>query len=427
MGEGLMSVRLKQDLRGLRQISKTTWRHWTSNRRLRKEFRSAQRKGERIVLDDFGPPVKAPEAGQPLADFSPNTEVKSRKAHFMTLDEYPSIDYSFEIRDPTLSGNYINGLGETEPRPAREIFHTWKFDHPLGKLELLFQAIRTPGEWIALCKRQWNTRRFTGEKAAVQVPVDDPAAMTEQIKAFTLDLGSAMVGVAPLTDDMVTEELPLDYPYIITFGVAMSRDEALEAPSERSALTIQAEYRGTDRIAAAVAQHIRDMGWDAQAAIHNFMQIPAAVEAGLGQLGKHGSLISKDLGSMFRLGAVATNLPLVIDHSEDIGVDDFCARCQVCITNCPPHAIFDTKQMVRGRERWYVDFDICIPYFVENHGCGICIGVCPWSEPGRGEAFSLKQLALRAKRAEAASDADEAVHVNSTDEFRRRMLGSAQT
>ena len=396
-----MRNRMKQDLQGARQVLATSRRHWTSNRRLRKQFLAAQRNGDKIVLDDFGPPVRAPKADEPVADFAPKTGVTTRKAHFMTLDEYPTTDYSFEIRNPTLSGNYINGLGETEPRPATAIFHTWKIDHPLGKLELLFQAIRTPKEWIALCKRQWNTRRFTGEKASVQVPVDDPAAMTEQIKALTRELGSSMVGIAPLTDDMLTEELPLDYPYIISFGVTMDRESALNAPSEGAALTIQAEYRGTDRIAAEVAQHIRDMGWDAQAAIHNFLQIPAAVEAGLGELGKHGSLISKELGSMFRLGAIATNLPLVIDGPEDIGVDDFCARCQVCTTNCPPHAILDTKQMVRGKERWYVDFDTCIPYFVENHGCGICIGVCPWSEPGRGEAFSLKQLALRAKRAES--------------------------
>jgi len=397
-----MLVRIRQDIRGLKQISRTSWRHWTSSRKLRRDFRTAQKKGEKIVLDDYGPPVKKPEQGQPLADFSPNLDVKSRKAHFMNHDEYPTIDYSFEVKNPTLSGNYINGLGETEFRPAREIFHTWKFDHPLGKLELLFQAIRTPKEWVALCKRQWNTRRFTGEKAAVQVPVDDPGAMTEKIKAYTVDLGSALVGVAPLTEDMVTEELPLDYPYVISFAVKMDRDAALDAPSERAGLTIQAEYRGTDQISAQVAQHIRDMGWDAEAVIHNFMQIPAAVEAGLGELGKHGSLINQELGSMFRLGAIATNLPLVTDSPVDIGVQDFCARCQVCTTNCPPHAIFDTKQMVRGRERWYVNFDTCIPYFVENHGCGICIGVCPWSEPGRGEGFTLKQMALRKKRAERA-------------------------
>jgi len=398
---GKVRERLQQDIQGARQVLKTSKRHWTTGRQLRKEFIAAQKAGKKIVLDDFGPPIPAPEPGQPAADFAPKPG-KDRKAHFMKLDAYPSTNYAFEVLNPPVSGNVINGLGETEQRPASPIFHTWQFGHPMGKLEFLFQGIRTEGEWIALLKRQWNTRRFTGEKADVKQPVDDPAAMTETIKALTTKLGACMVGIAPLTNDMLTEELPLDYPYIISFGVEMDREAALHAPSEQAALTIQAEYRGTDKISAEIAQHIRDMGWDAEAAIHGFLQIPAAVEAGLGQLGKHGSLISKDLGSMFRLGAVATNLPLVLDAPEDIGVDEFCSRCQSCTTNCPPNAIFDDKQMVRGRERWYVDFDTCIPYFVENHGCGICIGVCPWSDKGRGETFSLKILAKRAQDAAAA-------------------------
>jgi epoxyqueuosine reductase QueG len=37
--------------------------------------------------------------------------------------------------------------------------------------------------------------------------------------------------------------------------------------------------------------------------------------------------------------------------------------------------------MVRGVERWYVDFDKCIPYFAEAASCGICIAVCPWTRP----------------------------------------------
>ncbi len=394
-----MLERVRQDIGGLRQLTATSKRHWTSGRRIRREFLAAQAAGRKITLDDFGPPVPRPEGDEPVADLAPKTGLRPRKSHLMKLEAYPSTDYAFEYNNPPVSGNHINGLGEAEHRVAAPIFHTWKFGHPMGKLEFLFQGIRTRGEWVALLKRQWNTRRFTGEKASVQIPVDDAAEMTTTIKALTMDLGACMVGIAPLTDDMLTEELPLDYPFIISFGVEMDRDAALEAPSERAALTIQAEYRGTDRISAQVAQHIRDMGWDAEAAIHGFLQIPAAVEAGLGQLGKHGSMISKELGSMYRLGAVATNLPLVLDQPEDIGVDDFCAICSVCTTNCPPQAIFDTKQMIRGRERWYVDFDTCIPYFVENHGCGICIGVCPWSEPGRGEGFSLKMMARRAKLA----------------------------
>jgi epoxyqueuosine reductase QueG len=61
-------------------------------------------------------------------------------------------------------------------------------------------------------------------------------------------------------------------------------------------------------------------------------------------------------------------------------------------------AISDDKQMVRGEEKWYVDFDKCVPYFTETAGCGICIEVCPWSKPDRGFSLSKKLLEKRAKK-----------------------------
>lgn len=46
-----------------------------------------------------------------------------------------------------------------------------------------------------------------------------------------------------------------------------------------------------------------------------------------------------------------------------------------------PGAISEQKQMVRGVERWYVDFDKCIPAFTELSGSSICIAECPWTRP----------------------------------------------
>ena len=117
--------------------------------------------------------------------------------------------------------------------------------------------------------------------------------------------------------------------------------------------------------------------------------------AGLGQLGKHCSLIIKEHGSNFRLAAVLTDLPLATDAPVDIGVDELCTSCRRCTLDCPPDAIVDDKQIVRGVEKWYVDFDKCIPYFAMTEGCGICIEVCPWSEPGRRGGWSETLLAKR--------------------------------
>ena len=125
------------------------------------------------------------------------------------------------------------------------------------------------------------------------------------------------------------------------------------------------------------------------------LHIPVAIAAGLGQLGKHGSLITKEYGSNVRLTTVLTSLPMLPNQRKDIGVDDLCVSCTVCSRACPPDAIFDEKQWVRGHQKWYVDFDKCIYYFAETQGCGICIEVCPWSEPDRGPWLSEKILGRR--------------------------------
>jgi epoxyqueuosine reductase len=95
-----------------------------------------------------------------------------------------------------------------------------------------------------------------------------------------------------------------------------------------------------------------------------------------------------------RLAGVTTNMPLVATAPDSFGADEFCATCQVCTNACPPGAITQEKQTVRGAERWYVDFDRCIPYFAESASCGICIAVCPWTRPN----VRPKLLATMARR-----------------------------
>jgi epoxyqueuosine reductase len=82
-----------------------------------------------------------------------------------------------------------------------------------------------------------------------------------------------------------------------------------------------------------------------------------------------------------RLAGVTTDMPLVATNQDRFGADEFCMTCQACTNACPPGAISEQKQMVRGVERWYVNFDKCIPYFAEAASCGICIAECPWTRP----------------------------------------------
>jgi epoxyqueuosine reductase len=248
----------------------------------------------------------------------------------------------------------------------------------------------------------WQLRRSDGPVARTRRDASDPAALAREVKALARELGAAVVGVAEVGEDALYEGRDPGLRTAIVLGLAMDRDEMVHAPQARAAAEVMRSYRRLATVAIRLAERIRGWGWPARAYGNpnstDILLIPLAVRAGLGELGKHGSLIGREHGSNFRLAAVLTDLPLAPDAPVDLGVDDVCSVCRRCVDDCPPRAIHEDKQLVRGERKWYVDFDKCIPYFVKTYGCAICIEVCPWSEPGRGPALSDRVLELRTKR-----------------------------
>lgn len=108
-----------------------------------------------------------------------------------------------------------------------------------------------------------------------------------------------------------------------------------------------------------------------------------AVAAGLGWLGKHSNLISREGSSWFFLGEILVPLPLPADPPES----DHCGTCSRCIEACPTGAI------VRP---YVVDSRLCISYLtielrgfiprelrpsigLRIYGCDDCQDVCPWN------------------------------------------------
>jgi Pyruvate/2-oxoacid:ferredoxin oxidoreductase delta subunit len=315
----------------------------------------------------------------------------------------------FRYHTPPLSGNVINGVGETVVRRPTRVFH-WphgKPPHAWIELDLHFNHIAGVGgpmfgwakPWLRIMNL-WQLRRANGPVAKKRREVKDPAAMSREITALTRKLGGqCIVGITRVLDDSIVEGEHVGHEFAICIGAPMNRELMVHVPEAAATTEVMRGYRRVAKIAVELSERIRAMGWPAKA--HGdpktgaFEQIPHAIEAGLGQLGKHGSLISREYGSNFRLSAVTTDLPLAVDAPVDIGVDDLCISCRRCVIDCPPGAIGNDKVLVRGVEKWYVDFDRCVPYFAENSGCAICIEVCPWSEPGRGFALSERLLAKR--------------------------------
>ena len=110
-----------------------------------------------------------------------------------------------------------------------------------------------------------------------------------------------------------------------------------------------------------------------------------AQRAGIGWIGKHSNVISRDYGSWLFLGEVLTNLELEPDRPHT----EHCGTCTRCIDACPTGAI---------AQPFVVDANRCIAYHtIENKaselpaaiadnlqnwvaGCDICQDVCPWNQ-----------------------------------------------
>ncbi len=244
------------------------------------------------------------------------------------------------------------------------------------------------------------------EPVAAPAVEKSAAAWSAEVKEFARAHEADLIGIIPLDPLWVFEGYEVAEPWLIVIGVAMEYDRLSTAPDVVAGVEVIATYNRGTRAARNLANWIHRQGYHADA--HGgplagpVSLIPAALAAGFGELGKHGSIINRELGSSFRLAAVRTDMPLVADGPDTFGADDFCANCQLCTSACPPQAIFDEKQTVRGDQKWYVDFDKCIGYFHEIYGCAICIAVCPWSRPGIAESLAEK-MSRRISRRAAAS------------------------
>ncbi len=108
----------------------------------------------------------------------------------------------------------------------------------------------------------------------------------------------------------------------------------------------------------------------------------AAINAGLGWIGKNDVLITEEYGPRVRLSAV------LIDYPFETGkriTESRCGSCTRCVDICPHKALTGANWNINTHRTELIDYHLCNQkrsMYIEKHGrknaCGLCMVVCPF-------------------------------------------------
>jgi reductive dehalogenase len=239
-----------------------------------------------------------------------------------------------------------------------------------------------------------------GEPSDERVSIE-PRVATDFLEGWATKLGAVSCGVTELRDEHTYAikgrgpgyGAPIDliegegHRWAVAFTVEMDHGNLGTAPEGPTLMESAQQYLEAGAIAVQIAACLRRLGWKAEAHIDaNYRVVCPLVarDAGLGEIGRMGLLMTPTLGPRVRIAVVTTDLPLLPSPRRgDPTVLHFCEICRKCADICPPRAIPDAGPVsIDGVKRWQVDQEACYAYWCAmGTDCGQCMKVCPYSHP----------------------------------------------
>ncbi len=225
-----------------------------------------------------------------------------------------------------------------------------------------------------------------------------PKALTAYIKGLAYYFGALDVGITNLQPHHVYSHIgrgagnygaPIDMEHRFAIAFTVEMDFAMTGTAPYAPVTMESakQYVESARVAIQLAKVIRSLGYAARAHIDGNYQVIAplvARDAGLGEIGRMGLLMTPRQGPRVRIGVVTTELALTPDsRQQNTAVIDFCNICKKCAANCPSKSIsFDQRVEIDSALRWRIDPDTCFLYWNSiGTDCGRCLAVCPYAHP----------------------------------------------
>lgn len=113
----------------------------------------------------------------------------------------------------------------------------------------------------------------------------------------------------------------------------------------------------------------------------------AAVQGGLGWIGKNGLVITKKYGPRVRLSTILVDLDLPFNHYEE---KDGCGECNICVESCPTRCLYGDRSPNRLVRENVIDIFKCKDKNEKRKGhiCGLCLVSCPIGELVRGRSLT---------------------------------------
>lgn len=237
---------------------------------------------------------------------------------------------------------------------------------------------------------------ITGKKNSTKTGLK-PSELSNKIKKFGLEAGALDIAITQTRPYHFYSfkgrgleygnKIDIDHDHAIVFTVEMDHEMVMAAPKASIVMESAKQYLNAGIIAVKIAQRIREMGFDACAHIDGNYQVICplvARDAGLGEIGRMGLLMTPKYGPRVRIGVVTTNMELEADHyKKEHSVLDFCRICKKCAECCPGNSIpEDEPVIIDGIKRWKINSESCYTFWCKaGTDCGRCMAVCPYSHP----------------------------------------------